>query len=241
MQTLGVLRLGLATVAGQTAGALVIDLVAPAPGRGGHRRHRGRRRAHAGRGRDQRPHVASAPPADRRRARRSGDAAARRVALPGGARSRGRYPCSAMPSARAQRPPWPGRPARGGLAELAATLRAPRGVADELEEARELLAYWEQRARAAPALGADAPARGARDGAALAAARADRRAGALRARTAGRRVAARRRAAHAHHARAPRPPGGTGRAYGTAAAALTLLLVFAAAVAVVAEAALGAL
>jgi transporter family-2 protein len=30
--TLGVLRLGLATVAGQTAGALVIDLVAPAPG-----------------------------------------------------------------------------------------------------------------------------------------------------------------------------------------------------------------
>jgi len=32
VQTLGVLRLGLATVAGQTAGALVIDLVAPAPG-----------------------------------------------------------------------------------------------------------------------------------------------------------------------------------------------------------------
>ena len=30
--TVGVLRLGLATVAGQTAGALVIDLVAPAPG-----------------------------------------------------------------------------------------------------------------------------------------------------------------------------------------------------------------
>ena len=32
VQTLGVLRLGLAVVAGQTAGALVIDLVAPAPG-----------------------------------------------------------------------------------------------------------------------------------------------------------------------------------------------------------------
>jgi transporter family-2 protein len=32
VQTLGVLRLGLATVAGQTSGALAIDLVAPAPG-----------------------------------------------------------------------------------------------------------------------------------------------------------------------------------------------------------------
>jgi bacterial/archaeal transporter family-2 protein len=32
VQTLGVLRLGLATVAGQTTGALVIDLIAPAPG-----------------------------------------------------------------------------------------------------------------------------------------------------------------------------------------------------------------
>jgi bacterial/archaeal transporter family-2 protein len=32
VQTLGVLRLGLATVAGQTSGALVVDLVAPAPG-----------------------------------------------------------------------------------------------------------------------------------------------------------------------------------------------------------------
>jgi bacterial/archaeal transporter family-2 protein len=32
VQTLGVLRLGLATVAGQTAGALIIDLIAPAPG-----------------------------------------------------------------------------------------------------------------------------------------------------------------------------------------------------------------
>jgi bacterial/archaeal transporter family-2 protein len=32
VQTLSVLRVGLATVAGQTSGALVIDLVAPAPG-----------------------------------------------------------------------------------------------------------------------------------------------------------------------------------------------------------------
>jgi transporter family-2 protein len=32
VQTLGVLRLGLATVAGQSAGALLIDLIAPAPG-----------------------------------------------------------------------------------------------------------------------------------------------------------------------------------------------------------------
>jgi transporter family-2 protein len=32
VQTLGVLRLGLATVAGQSSGALVIDLIAPAPG-----------------------------------------------------------------------------------------------------------------------------------------------------------------------------------------------------------------
>jgi len=32
VQTLGVLRLGLATVAGQTTGALLIDLIAPAPG-----------------------------------------------------------------------------------------------------------------------------------------------------------------------------------------------------------------
>jgi hypothetical protein len=37
-----------------------------------------------------------------------------------------------------------------GLAELATTLRTPRGVADELDEARELLAYWEQRARRLP-------------------------------------------------------------------------------------------
>ena len=36
------------------------------------------------------------------------------------------------------------------MAELADALRAPRGAADELDEARELLAYWEQRARRLP-------------------------------------------------------------------------------------------
>jgi hypothetical protein len=57
-----------------------------------------------------------------------------------------------MPSsARAQRSPSP--VVQGlvdGLAELIDTLRTPRGAADELDEARELLAYWEQRARRLP-------------------------------------------------------------------------------------------
>src|SRR5215207_11600465 len=56
-----------------------------------------------------------------------------------------------MPSARAQRSPWPAAQAvLGGLAELADALRTPRAAADELDEARELLAYWEQRARRLP-------------------------------------------------------------------------------------------
>src|SRR5215207_8645529 len=60
-----------------------------------------------------------------------------------------------MPSMRASPPPWPAAQAwldaRGGLAGLAAALRAPRAAAaDELAEARELLAYWEQRARRLP-------------------------------------------------------------------------------------------
>ena len=38
----------------------------------------------------------------------------------------------------------------GGLADLAEALRTPRGAADELDEARELLVYWEQRARRLP-------------------------------------------------------------------------------------------
>ena len=58
----------------------------------------------------------------------------------------------AMPVARAHRSPWPA--AQGflaGVAELGAALRTPRGIAaDELDEARELLAYWEQRGRQLP-------------------------------------------------------------------------------------------
>jgi len=53
-----------------------------------------------------------------------------------------------MPSARAQRARlWP---AAEALAELVSRLRTPRGAVDELAEARELLAYWERRARQLP-------------------------------------------------------------------------------------------
>ena len=60
-----------------------------------------------------------------------------------------------MPSARASTSPWPAAAAwleaRGGLAGIAGALRTPRAAAvDELAEARELLAYWERRARRLP-------------------------------------------------------------------------------------------
>ena len=56
-----------------------------------------------------------------------------------------------MPSARASRQPWPiAQELLGGLSRLAEALLAPRDAADELDEARELLAYWEQRARRLP-------------------------------------------------------------------------------------------
>ena len=127
------------------------------------------------------------------------------------------------------------------MARLAGTLRAPRGAADELDEARELLAYWDQRARRLP--------RGAlmRRREARAAARRWRE----RVRTAeqvtyGRgllgvasQLAVERRmpTTVAHRARtALRLAACT-----AAAAVLGVLLVFAAAVAVVAEAVLGAL
>jgi hypothetical protein len=50
-----------------------------------------------------------------------------------------------MPTAPVQRPTW--AELIGGLADA---LRRPRGGTDELDEARELLAYWEQRARRLP-------------------------------------------------------------------------------------------
>jgi hypothetical protein len=56
-----------------------------------------------------------------------------------------------MSPARSQHSPWPAAGSwLGGLAELADALRTPRAGADELAEARELLAYWEQRARRLP-------------------------------------------------------------------------------------------
>ena len=60
-----------------------------------------------------------------------------------------------MPTARASTSLWPAAQswlaARGGLAGIAEALRAPREIAvDELAEARELLAYWERRARRLP-------------------------------------------------------------------------------------------
>jgi hypothetical protein len=56
-----------------------------------------------------------------------------------------------MPAARAPRQPWPvAQELLGAFSRLAESLLAPRGGADELDEARELLAYWEQRARRLP-------------------------------------------------------------------------------------------
>ena len=60
-----------------------------------------------------------------------------------------------MPTARASTSLWPAAQAwleaRGGLMGIAEALRAPREIAvDELAEARELLAYWERRARRLP-------------------------------------------------------------------------------------------
>jgi len=56
-----------------------------------------------------------------------------------------------MEFVRAQRSfPPPGRGWLAGIAKLAASVEAPRAAAHELEEARELLAYWEQRARRLP-------------------------------------------------------------------------------------------
>jgi hypothetical protein len=52
---------------------------------------------------------------------------------------------------RVQRPLWPIVQAwLVALGRLVESLRTPRGAAGELDEARELLAYWEQRARRLP-------------------------------------------------------------------------------------------
>ena len=56
-----------------------------------------------------------------------------------------------MQSARAQSQSWPSAQSwLTGLSRLAESLRAPHDAAGELDEARELLAYWEQRARRLP-------------------------------------------------------------------------------------------
>jgi uncharacterized membrane protein YdcZ (DUF606 family) len=125
VRTLGVLRLGLAVVAGQMSGALVVDLIAPRRGRGGDGGDGDRRRADDRRGRDQRARAAEL-----------------RASLPLG---------GPMPSARAQRQSWPlTQDVFGVVSRLAESLLAPRGARDELDEARELLAYWETRARRLP-------------------------------------------------------------------------------------------
>ena len=174
------------------SGALVIDVLAPVRGRGRH-------------GRD---------------GRRASCLTLVAVAVSGrGQRSRGRRDLG-----RGRRPllfsmpppvPAPVVACRAGAARRARRARrdaahAPRR-GDELDEARELLAYWERRARRAAALGAAAPPRGARDGRALARAGPGGGAGPLRPRAAGHGVAVRDRAPHADDARAPRAPGGAGR------------------------------
>jgi hypothetical protein len=56
-----------------------------------------------------------------------------------------------MSSVRAQRQSWsPGRLWLEGLGRVVSALRVRGGAADDLDEARELLAYWEQRARRLP-------------------------------------------------------------------------------------------
>jgi len=147
-----------------------------------------------------------------------------------------------MPAAPAQRSPWPAAQALlAGAAELAAALRKPRGAIEELDEARELLTYWEQRARALPRW-ALVRRREARQMAwrwrerVRAAEQVRYGRGLLGAAS---QFAVERRAPTtlAHRGRQAVRVG----AYAVAGAALTLLLVAAAAVAVVAEAVLGAL
>ncbi len=149
-------------------------------------------------------------------------------------------------SARASSTPWPSAAqawleARGGIAGIAEALRAPRTeAADELAEARELLAYWERRARQLPRW-AVMRRREARD----MAYRWRSRVRAAEERRYGRGLLG-AASMYAIERRAPTSLAHRGRqagkvvVYTTVSAVLTLLLVFAAAVAVVAEAVLGA-
>jgi hypothetical protein len=129
----------------------------------------------------------------------------------------------------------------GGLAELAESLRAPRGVAHELEEARELLAYWEQRARRLPRWALvrrrEARAMAVRWRERVRAAEQDRYGRGLLGAASQFAVERRVPATVVHRGR----QAARVALYTAAVAALTLVLVLAAAIAVVAEAVLGAL
>jgi hypothetical protein len=147
-----------------------------------------------------------------------------------------------MPSAPAQRSSWSAAPGLwGGLAELAESLRTPRGSAHELEEARELLAYWEQRARRLPRWALmrrrEARAMALRWRERVRAAEQDRYGRGLIGAASQFAVERRVPATVAHRGR----QAARIAVYTAATAALTLLLVLAAAIAVVAEAVLGAL
>ena len=148
-----------------------------------------------------------------------------------------------MSSARAERSSWPVAQALlGGLAEqVAEVLRAPRGGAEELDEARELLAYWERRARSLPRWAV----RRRREARAMALRWRERVRAAEQVRYgrgligAASQLAVERRmpTTVAHHGR----QAARVAAYAAVTATATVLLVFAAAVAVVAEAVLSAL
>jgi hypothetical protein len=147
-----------------------------------------------------------------------------------------------MPSAPAQRPPWPSvQGLVAGLAELAASLRTPRGVADELEEARELLVYWEQRAHRLPRWALmrrrEARAMALRWRERVRAAEQERYGRGLLGAASQLAVERRMPTTLAHRSRRAARVA----AYAAVTATVTLLLVLAAAVAVVAEAVLGAL
>lgn len=145
----------------------------------------------------------------------------------------------AMPSARVQRSPWPA--AQGLLTGLAESLRTPRGVADELEESRELLAYWEQRARALPRWALmrrrEARAMAMRWRERVRAAEQERYGRGLLGAASQFALERRMPSTVAHRGR----QAARVALYTAATAAVTLLLVLAAAIAVVAEAVLGAL